>query len=63
MLHQPGPYSAWKGFDWAALDRLCQKGMIGDPKNKHTSVALTDDGVADAAAALQRLFGRDSDAR
>src|SRR5689334_3470690 len=25
---------AWKGFDWDVLDRLHDKGMIGDPKNK-----------------------------
>jgi hypothetical protein len=42
MLHQPGPYRAWKGFDWNALDRLHQKGMIGDPKHTNTLVALTD---------------------
>ncbi len=56
-LHQPGPYSAWKGFDWAALDRLHAKGLIGDPKNKKKSLDLTDEGVAEAAAAFQRLFG------
>jgi hypothetical protein len=62
-LHQPGPYLAWKGFDWATLDRLRPKDLIDDPKNKNKSVALTDDGVADAAAALQRLFGIDGDER
>ena len=25
---------AWKGFDWGALDRLHQKGLIADPANK-----------------------------
>jgi hypothetical protein len=55
-LHQPGPYLAWKGFDWAALDRLYANGMIGDPKHKHTSVVLTHAGVADAAAGFRRLF-------
>lgn len=59
-LHQPGPYSAWKGFDWGTLDRLHATGMIGDPKNK--SVALTDEGVAEAAAAFHRLFGVEVDA-
>jgi len=57
VLHQPGPYMAWKGFEWATLDRLHAKGLIDDPKNKNKSVELTDDGVADAAAAFQRLFG------
>ena len=23
---------AWKGFDWDAMDRLHEKGMISDPK-------------------------------
>jgi hypothetical protein len=47
---------AWNGLDWDALDRLHQKGLIDDPKNKNTSVGLTNDGVADAAAAFQWLF-------
>jgi Domain of unknown function (DUF6429) len=25
---------AWKGFDWDVLDRLYEKGLIGDPKSK-----------------------------
>ncbi len=62
-LHQPGPYLAWKGFDWAALNRLHTKGLIDDPKNKNTSVVLTDDGVADAAAACSRVFGVDDNER
>ena len=61
VLHQPGPYQAWLSFEWATLDRLHQKGMIGDAKNKNTSVALTDDGVAKAAVAFQRLSGVDGD--
>jgi hypothetical protein len=52
MLHQPGPYSAWPSFAWAALDRLHQRDMIDDPKHTNTSVALTDAGVADATAAF-----------
>ncbi len=27
---------AWKGFDWAATDRLHKKGMIGDPVNSRS---------------------------
>src|SRR3954470_15768158 len=27
-------WRAWKGFDWDALDRLYQKGLIDDPVNK-----------------------------
>jgi hypothetical protein len=29
-LHQPGSYQAWNGFNWDALDRLHQQGLIGD---------------------------------
>ncbi len=29
---------AWKGFDWSAMNRLHQKGFIGDPVNKAKSV-------------------------
>jgi Domain of unknown function (DUF6429) len=27
-------WRAWKGFDWDALNRLYDKGMIGDPVNR-----------------------------
>ncbi len=62
MLHQPSPYLAWKGCDWTTLDRLHEKGLIGDPKHKKKSVDLTDEGVAEAVA-FRRLFGMDGDER
>ncbi|MBN9047742.1 MAG: hypothetical protein J0H18_19070 [Rhizobiales bacterium] len=37
---------AWKGFDWSAMNRLHQKGFIGDPVNKAKSVWLTEEGIA-----------------
>jgi hypothetical protein len=37
--------------------------MISDPKHTNTSVVLTDEGVADAAAVFQRLFGIDDNER
>ncbi len=36
---------AWKGHDWDALNRLHEKGMIGDPVGKTKSVWLTEDGL------------------
>lgn len=47
---------AWKGFDWETLDRLHQKGFIGNPKSKAKSVAVTDAGAVRAAAVFERLF-------
>jgi Domain of unknown function (DUF6429) len=47
---------AWKAHDWHALDRLYQKGFIGDPKNKNKSVAFTETGRLKAEELFRRLF-------
>jgi Domain of unknown function (DUF6429) len=49
---------AWKGFDWGALDRLHEKGLIADPANKAKSVVLTDEGLKRAEELFQVLFTR-----
>lgn len=49
---------AWKGHDYAALDRLHRKGHIGDPKGKARSVVLTEEGEARAEALFRQLFGK-----
>lgn len=50
-------WRAWKGLDWGALDRLHERGLIGDPKSKAKSVPLTDEGVALAEELFQHHFG------
>ena len=52
-------YRAWKGHDWAALDRLYEKGMIGDPKSKAKSVVLTEAGCVKAEAYFRELFTKE----
>jgi Domain of unknown function (DUF6429) len=47
---------AWKGFDWDAMDRLYQKGMIDDPKNKNKSVTLTEEGMQRCEELFKKLF-------
>ena len=47
---------AWKGFDWQALNRLRDKGMIADPANKARSVVLTKEGLRRAEELLRALF-------
>jgi hypothetical protein len=37
-------HRAWKGFDWDVLNRLYEKGFIGDPVNKTKSAVFTDEG-------------------
>lgn len=49
---------AWKGHDWAAMDRLHQKGYIGDPKGKARSVVVTEEGRARAEELFRLLFGK-----
>jgi hypothetical protein len=49
---------AWKGFDWEALGRLHDKGLIADPVNRAKSVVLSDEGLERAQALFQSLFAR-----
>lgn len=48
---------AWKSFDWDIMDRLHEKGLIGDPKSKAKSVVVTDEGLKLAEALFEKHFG------
>ena len=50
---------SWKSFDWAAMGRLHDKGLISDPASKAKSVLLTETGLREAEAAFRRLFETD----
>jgi Domain of unknown function (DUF6429) len=47
---------AWKGIDWEASNRLHQRGLIDDPKNKNKSVIFSDEALALARASAERPF-------
>ena len=47
---------AWKGFDWSAMNRLHEKGFIGDPVNKAKSVWLTEEGIARSEHLFKEMF-------
>ena len=49
-------YRAWKGFDWSALDRLHDKGLIENPANKAKSVVFTDEGLQRAEKLFRAMF-------
>ncbi len=51
-------YRAWKGFDWDALNRLFEKGMIYNPVGKAKSVMLTDAGLVRSEALFKQHFGK-----
>jgi hypothetical protein len=48
---------AWKGHDWDAMDRLHEKGMIGEPAGKAKSVWLTDEGLRRSEKLFMEHFG------
>jgi hypothetical protein len=47
---------AWKGLDWAALERLHVKGYIGNPKSKSKSVTVTDEGSKISEDLFKKYF-------
>ena len=49
-------WRTWKGFDWDAMDRLHERGLISDPRSKARSVMLTDEGEHRARDAFQKRF-------
>lgn len=49
----------WKSFDWNAMNRLYEKGLISNPVSKAKSVILTEAGLCLAKEAFDSLFGAD----
>lgn len=49
-------YRAWKGFDWDAMDRLHQKGMIENPVSKAKSVVFTTEGLRRSQELFEAMF-------
>jgi hypothetical protein len=47
---------AWKGFDWAAMDRLHKKGMIENPVSKAKSVVFTAEGLHRSRELFEQMF-------
>jgi len=47
---------AWKGYDWGALDRLYERGLIANPANKAKSVVFTDVGLHESERLFHQLF-------
>jgi hypothetical protein len=47
---------AWKGFDWNAMSRLHEKGMIENPVNKTKSVVLTTEGLRRSGELFDKMF-------
>jgi hypothetical protein len=49
-------YYSWKGFDWGVLNRLHEKGLIDNPRNKNKSISFTPEGLEKAEELFKQLF-------
>jgi len=49
---------AWKGFDWDTMDRLHDKGFIGNPINKARSVSVSPEGYKRSKELFEKHFVR-----
>jgi hypothetical protein len=47
---------ALKGFDWASLNRLQEKGYISNPVGKAKSIAMDEEGFKKAQELFKKLF-------
>ncbi|HEY7885465.1 MAG TPA: DUF6429 family protein [Cellvibrionaceae bacterium] len=59
-LHDGG--RAWKSFDWDAMNRLHEKGLIENPVGKAKSILFTEEGLKESERLFQELFTKDSEA-
>ena len=50
---------AWKSVDWEVMGRLHAQGLIDDPEGKTKSILFTEDGIARARTAAEKLFAPD----
>ena len=57
--HEQGT-RAWKGMDWEAMNRLHEKGYIGNPISKAKSVLLTQEGARLSEELFKKHFGLSS---
>lgn len=51
---------AWKQFDWDAMGRLYEKGLIHDPVGKVKSVMFTPEGLKESERLFRQLFTNES---
>lgn len=58
--HQEDEYGgrAWKGHDWDALNRLYERGLLGNPVSKAKSVVITPEGLVKGRRSFEKLFAR-----
>lgn len=56
-------FRAWKSFDWDAMNRLHEKGFIGNPASRAKSVVLSESGMKEAERLFRKMFGSEQHSR
>lgn len=51
---------AWKALDWSITDRLYQKGLIENPRDKNKSIVFTPEGLLKSKELFMKFFGERS---
>jgi hypothetical protein len=49
-------HAVWKTFDWDAMNRLHEKGLISNPVNKNKSVVLSEEGERESERLFREMF-------
>ena len=50
---------AWKSFDWEAMNRLHEKGLISNPVGTAKSIAFTEHGLKESERLVNKLFTKE----
>ncbi|MHA1519092.1 MAG: DUF6429 family protein [Promethearchaeota archaeon] len=54
-------HRAWKEIDWDVSDRLFQKDLIMNPKNKNKSISFTKEGFQRSKQLFESFFMKNED--
>lgn len=52
-----GAVRSWKGHDWDVLNRLHERGWIGNPVSQAKSVIMTEEGARRSRELFEKHFG------
>ena len=50
---------SWKSFDWEAMNRLHEKGLISNPVGTAKSIAFTEHGLKESERLVNKLFTKE----
>jgi hypothetical protein len=56
-FEEQGAVRSWKGHDWDVLNRLHERGWIGNPVSKAKSVLLSEEGARRSRELFEKHFG------